>query len=703
MVISHVYWYNDNREVVKYRLFIVLWCDMKLNFKNKKSKYLKIGSLIVIFVTIISIMFSTYFKFIFKDYVDKVKNDNIQEEYIAYYVDGEETNAMPSKGNYDVTVTCDKGATGTWNYDSWSIIIANATQTGTRCSVSFVTGDNSGASQPELYSGLIPIVYDNNDNIVVANVNSSWYNYDNFKWANAILIDQSNSAIKNKYLNSDGTYKSGTQVDMSDVLQMYVWVPRYKYQLFNVSGNSTSAQMINVEFESADTPKSTGTQNSQWLTHPAFTFGSTELNGIWVGKFESSNTTSDVKIIPNVSSLRDLSVANMFNASRSIESNTKYGLVSSEVDTHMMKNMEWGAVAYLSQSKYGKYGNPNYTEDNKEIYVNNSEEFITGSSGGSPSARSGEASYSYNVSTEVVYTKDGENSNSASVSVVNDTNYPWTLSNGTYKTSTQGIASSTTSLTYNFTLPKTGEVSFDWSVSSETISYDYIYYTIIKDGETLTNTGISTRIGGTSYGSDESSLTYSNVVEVLEPGTYSIVFTYVKDGSGDGGTDTGYIKNLNVSYGANYTKGIAYTEVNGIGASTTGTIYGIYDMSGGGYEYVMGNMVDSNGAFYPEQSGMTAPASKYYDSYLYGDDTEDYSRGHLGDATKEVNSWNSDEAEFVRRIYMDMGSIVMDLNSPWFTRGGYDFGNTSSGIFAFAASTGEGTTSHAWRVVLTSE
>ena len=32
----------------------------------------------------------------------------------------------------------------------------------------------------------------------------------------------------------------------------------------------------------------------------------------------------------------------------------------------MMKNMEWGAVAYLSHSKYGKYGNSMYEGSNKK-------------------------------------------------------------------------------------------------------------------------------------------------------------------------------------------------------------------------------------------------------------------------------------------------------------------------------------------------
>ena len=60
---------------------------------------------------------------------------------------------------------------------------------------------------------------------------------------------------------------------------MYVWIPRYKYKLFNVSGTTTSAQMIEIEFENSTTSKSSGSQNGEWLTHPAFTFGTTELNG----------------------------------------------------------------------------------------------------------------------------------------------------------------------------------------------------------------------------------------------------------------------------------------------------------------------------------------------------------------------------------------------------------------------------------------
>ena len=36
------------------------------------------------------------------------------------------------------------------------------------------------------------------------------------------------------------------------------------------------------------------------------------------------------------------------------QTGNSFGFVSGEVDTHMSKNNEWGAVAYLTQSIYGR-------------------------------------------------------------------------------------------------------------------------------------------------------------------------------------------------------------------------------------------------------------------------------------------------------------------------------------------------------------
>ena len=108
-----------------------------------------------------------------------------------------------------------------------------------------------------------------------------------------------------------------------------------------------------------------------YITHPAFTFGNTEVSGIWVGKFETGGTATKPKIKPNISSLRIQTVSEEFTTAQIFGTST-YGMTSN-VDAHMMKNSEWGAVAYLSHSRYGA---------NREIYINNSSGYFTGRSGG---------------------------------------------------------------------------------------------------------------------------------------------------------------------------------------------------------------------------------------------------------------------------------------------------------------------------------
>ena len=69
------------------------------------------------------------------------------------------------------------------------------------------------------------------------------------------------------------------------------------------------------------------------------------------------------------------------------------------------------------------------------------------------------------------------------------------------------------------------------------------------------------------------------------------------------------------------------TGALGAGASTTGNIYGIYDMSGGAWEYLMGNYNNYSGNNSLANSGYTGtngpsssarswPDAKYYDLYI---------------------------------------------------------------------------------------
>ena len=67
-----------------------------------------------------------------------------------------------------------------------------------------------------------------------------------------------------------------------------------------------------------------------------------------------------------------------FYEARSIErTGNPFGLVSTEVDTHVMKNSEWGAVAYLSHSLFGI---------NDRVRLNNSWQHTTGCGASSDSA-----------------------------------------------------------------------------------------------------------------------------------------------------------------------------------------------------------------------------------------------------------------------------------------------------------------------------
>ena len=67
---------------------------------------------------------------------------------------------------------------------------------------------------------------------------------------------------------------------------------------------------------------------------------------------------------PLTYSMNYLSISDSFKISRALtESGNIYGLDATDADSHLMKNSEWGAVAYLTQSKYGR--------DGTEITVNN--------------------------------------------------------------------------------------------------------------------------------------------------------------------------------------------------------------------------------------------------------------------------------------------------------------------------------------------
>ena len=589
--------------------------------------------------------------------------------------------------------------------------------------------DKSGVSEPELAEGMIPVYYDESTETWKkaskgnSNKKYQWYDYDNKMWANSVTVSSTN---RSKYLSAS----PGTEIPMDDILTMQVWIPRYKYKVWNYNANGTtssSPQPIEITFENET--ESTGEItcedniqgssgdgtseicklkatnetctddlcNGKTYTHPAFTFGDEEIKGFWIGKFELTGTISNITTKPNLSSLKSQKVSSFeTNIMKMKNSGNQYGL-STSTDTHMIKNSEWGAVAYLSHSKYGTCTDGTCTEVN----INNSSKIYTGRSGGSSSAsKDDEGTYKYNQ-TDIVNTEMLDEGTPITPTVMNDTTYPWTISDGLYKSSNQGKNSTTTNLKFSFTAP-TDEtyLSFDWSVSSESKDYDYLYYTITKDGTTLSDTGTSTKIGGTTLGTTESALTYKNVSRKLDKGEYVLTFTYRKDSSGASGTDTGYIKNIKVFHSPTVKQTIVPIGEgkDGPSASTTHNIYGVYDMSGGAHEYTMANMVNTDGTTMKSgDSGFTTttyPDAKYYDKYSYSTSDKSRKRSKLGDGIKEV--YNTSDYVWYRD-YSDLANS----SRPWFYRGGSFRDGSLAGVFRSYGYSGNGDSYGSSRSIIT--
>ena len=113
-----------------------------------------------------------------------------------------------------------------------------------------------------------------------------------------------------------------------------------------------------------------------WATHPAFSWldsngDGPELNGFWIGKFEATGSTEQPTVLPNEKHLSaaDNGIGDYYDIAQSIgaeDKNNVYGNSSqtsynngkgyhglNTTTSHMLKNSEWGAAAYLSASRFG--------------------------------------------------------------------------------------------------------------------------------------------------------------------------------------------------------------------------------------------------------------------------------------------------------------------------------------------------------------
>ena len=237
-------------------------------------------------------------------------------------------------------------------------------------------------TEPKLEDPLIAVIIEDDGTVRKAALNTEWYSYEEKRWANAIILKDETK-----------TYNNGEIIPEEEIESYFVWIPKYSYKLWDLGNYSSSTGVdeskvhsIEIRFGTTNTSDSVAGECTapgisgesgncevgDYMTHPAFLAFNT--TGLWVGKFETgydgattkfeaeNNTTEVDKIIvkPNVYSWREIQVANAFTVSYNYQR---------ELESHMMKNTEWGAVAYLSHSIYGI---------NEEIRINNQLNFLTG-------------------------------------------------------------------------------------------------------------------------------------------------------------------------------------------------------------------------------------------------------------------------------------------------------------------------------------
>ncbi len=264
-------------------------------------------------------------------------------------------------------------------------------------------------NHPLLQEGLTAITYDTNGTPQeVENVDSTnWYHYEaqttdtvnggTSKWANA--------------QTSDGSF--------------YVWIPRYAYRIIYFNSQDSENKYRNGELTEEDaieqgsllgysdargivdvqgrTRKGVAVEtaipvnNKYFKTHPVFEdnfdYGgwSSKLKGIWIAKYEASQGANNKpQSKPNIKCWRGIQIGNMYNYAKAY---------IPELKSHMLKNSEWGAVSYLTESKYGRNGT--------EVTINNNNQYITGQAGNSISAAASASTYSYNTAKGMLASSTG--------------------------------------------------------------------------------------------------------------------------------------------------------------------------------------------------------------------------------------------------------------------------------------------------------
>ena len=204
---------------------------------------------------------------------------------------------------------------------------------------------------------------------------------------------------------------ANARVTIDGIDSYFVWIPRYAYRIVyfkdeaskneykngtiteeeaieqkKIVGYSDSRGIVTAEGKRVDSITSSSNtthimvSKDYFTPHPAFLDGTDngfengewddELEGLWIGKYETSRSDATsssagsgtiLKVQPGVQSWRNQTIANLYNSALTY---------CRELESHMLKNSEWGAVTYLTESAYGRNGT--------EVTSNMNNDSITG-------------------------------------------------------------------------------------------------------------------------------------------------------------------------------------------------------------------------------------------------------------------------------------------------------------------------------------
>ena len=265
-------------------------------------------------------------------------------------------------------------------------------------------------NEPILEEGMKAVYWDENGKEITEGDS----NFDRSKWYNY--------AVQSSGTGNGGTsHWANAKVTVGGVDSYFVWIPRYAYRIvyfdtqqnedtyrnkttgddyasIGLTGYSDARGIVDYngkQIKNVAQDMAISVNEKYFKPHPAFendvNYGgwSERLEGIWVAKYEASRIDASATSmgilttpasIPNVQSWKQTSIREMYNYAMKYQENLR---------SHLMKNSEWGAVAYLTDSKYGRNGT--------EVTINNNSNYLTGNAGNSISEGASATTNAYNT------------------------------------------------------------------------------------------------------------------------------------------------------------------------------------------------------------------------------------------------------------------------------------------------------------------